>query len=162
MALAQQQLIGAGVLKNFRRDEIGSSKRAALKSLVQEIYEQGVTIRDIARTAGTYHRSIHRWVYTDAFPNTCKDFEKISNDLLKLLDTYKENENRILEKMMICRKATSIRQLSFLLKMNYGKVRVYLGNLTKRGLVRGDCFNHFKLTPKGVAETKWVKAKVNL
>lgn len=128
------------------------SPRLALKSLVIELYKQGICVSDIAKVLRRPRQSVYRWIFEDAFPTRNNINNGCFDNLLRLHATYRDIENRILV-YLLKHKKMKASDIAYKLKIHFNKIYIHLDNLLKRGLVKKiGFFRIFTLTPKGIAE----------
>lgn len=150
-ALILQPLLSAPLIKDLP-PSLKDNPRIALRAIVIELYNQGVTIRDIANAIGMDRGAVNRWVFTNAIPAHVDNLDEVSNKLLSLLDHYKDMERKILKHLRKGHKSTQ--EIRRHLKVSHAKVLGFIDNLMKLGLIRRlPRWNHYKLTPEGVAES---------
>lgn len=154
-ALILQNTLGAQIIKDLP-PALKDNPRIALKALVVELYNQGVSISDIADVIGVFRGAVTRWVFMDAVPQNVDNFDEVCNKLLSLLDHYKDTERKILKYLRGGHKF--IKEIRRHLKVRHVKALVFLDNLVKLGLIRRVRHWHaYKLTPEGVAESNALK-----
>lgn len=154
-ALILQPLLSSPLIKDLP-PSLKDHPRIALKALVIELYNQGVSIRDIANVLGFTPRSVNTWVFTNAVPQHVDNLDEACNKLLSLLDHYKDMERKILKYLRGGHKF--IREIRRHLKVSHAKVLGFIDNLVKLGLIRRvSRWNAYKLTLEGIAESNALK-----
>lgn len=154
-ALILQKKLGASSIKDLP-PSLKDNPRIALKALVIELYNQGVSIRDIADAIGAWSQAVNRWVFMDAVPQNVHNFDEVYDKLLSLLDHYKDMERKILKYLRGGHKF--IQEIRRHLMVSHAKALAFIDNLVKLGLIRRvKHWNAYKLTPEGVAESNALK-----